>query len=503
MISKEKFSAIADAIRLKNGTSGAIIASDFASEILALNTIGAEPEGVGEFEMRFAYTDPVSNERFHVSRFCTRDGVVTPPDGVSELSRDLWEVFWNGVNGDMIRLFAGSVVYYDVTVPSSLFVEDLTYVEYPFRAFVEIYSVTADMLASVVFNPSDAVSGNYSPVCESSNGGLYIYSKWIPSSNLILPSIQVYGVDTVVDGSTEGGSTEGALSVDDIADNLTTDNSSKVLSAAQGVALKLALDTKADSDALAYTDERVFALIEVVNNLSRMVSPLVGGRVSVRSYLCSISLFDADMSPIEPDSYHKKGTLITATLEVFKNCDSRGFGIQGNFSDSNTGSDTLSFRVEGDVIVSAEAELREFYFLTKEESNGTVLAVFEDGSSLDGVYSHTFGSRIIVSEGIPNDGFAPSGSVLVNGYPILSGSVYTVTCDTVLSECFSVVSDIKEYPTDFEELVVWDNGSPITAMSCNTIMMQDSGLDPYANSLIATVTVDGVDSDVILIKEED
>lgn len=63
---------------------------------------------------------------------------------------------------------------------------------YPQKALINIDNVTEDQIVDVYFAESEAVSGNYSPVTDSVDGGVYIYAKQVPSSNITIPSILIF-----------------------------------------------------------------------------------------------------------------------------------------------------------------------------------------------------------------------------------------------------------------------------------------------------------------------
>ena len=54
---------------------------------------------------------------------------------------------------------------------------DTTYSDYGFKGTITLSGVTSSMFAEVVFSVVDATSGNYAPICETFNGGIYIYGK--------------------------------------------------------------------------------------------------------------------------------------------------------------------------------------------------------------------------------------------------------------------------------------------------------------------------------------
>lgn len=73
-----------------------------------------------------------------------------------------------------------------------------TYNDYPYRAAIAINGVTTDMIPEIIFDVADAISGNYSPVAQTYNGGVYIYAASPPDNSLTIPTIIVWreGVGT-------------------------------------------------------------------------------------------------------------------------------------------------------------------------------------------------------------------------------------------------------------------------------------------------------------------
>lgn len=69
------------------------------------------------------------------------------------------------------------LTFTNVSVSSSAFSVDTTYGDFMYKAAITLSGVTADMTPTIVFSGNDAISGNYLPLCESYNGGVYIWSK--------------------------------------------------------------------------------------------------------------------------------------------------------------------------------------------------------------------------------------------------------------------------------------------------------------------------------------
>ena len=67
-----------------------------------------------------------------------------------------------------------------------------TYTDYPYRAAIAVNGVTMNMIPEIIFDVADAISGNYSPVAQTYNGGVYIYAASPPDNNLTIPTIIVW-----------------------------------------------------------------------------------------------------------------------------------------------------------------------------------------------------------------------------------------------------------------------------------------------------------------------
>lgn len=115
----------------------------------------------------------------------------------------------------------GGVTYFlDKTVTS--WTTDTTYPLYPCRGFISITGVSSADGVEVAFSDEDADSGNYSPICQSTTDGVYIWAKAQPQS-LVIPTIAI-GVNDDVDlhgeapylSTEHGGTVDGDVTFNDI-----------------------------------------------------------------------------------------------------------------------------------------------------------------------------------------------------------------------------------------------------------------------------------------------
>lgn len=79
----------------------------------------------------------------------------------------------------------------NISIASNKWTEDTTYIGYgySYRASISVEGVTSEMVSEVTFGCTEALSGNYAPVCETYDGGIYIYSKVNTAINI--PSVLV------------------------------------------------------------------------------------------------------------------------------------------------------------------------------------------------------------------------------------------------------------------------------------------------------------------------
>lgn len=84
----------------------------------------------------------------------------------------------------------GKNIYFsNVSVAANRFASDSTYSGYSYKGTVPLSGVTSTMFADVVFSPANAISGNYAPICETYNGGVYIWAK--VNTAITIPSIAI------------------------------------------------------------------------------------------------------------------------------------------------------------------------------------------------------------------------------------------------------------------------------------------------------------------------
>jgi len=78
--------------------------------------------------------------------------------------------------------------YYNIEVTTDLWVADTTYTTYPFRAQIDLDGMLITMRPAVAFHPDEDLS-NFSTVCESGDGFVYIYAKTMPTTNVMILEI--------------------------------------------------------------------------------------------------------------------------------------------------------------------------------------------------------------------------------------------------------------------------------------------------------------------------
>ena len=123
-----------------------------------------------------------------------------PEDTNAELSNKVDKVSGKGLSTNdytndektkLSRLNAAITVQSNISVPTSAWLTDTTYTDYPFRASIPIDDCTANHIPEVTFALSDATSGNLAPIAETYDGGVYIYAAEVPSEAMTIPTIKL------------------------------------------------------------------------------------------------------------------------------------------------------------------------------------------------------------------------------------------------------------------------------------------------------------------------
>lgn len=73
---------------------------------------------------------------------------------------------------------------------SPSFASDNTYQDYGYKGTITVTGATASMRPEVIFGLTEAMSGNYAPICESGAGVVYIYAK--VNTSITIPLVIVH-----------------------------------------------------------------------------------------------------------------------------------------------------------------------------------------------------------------------------------------------------------------------------------------------------------------------
>lgn len=97
------------------------------------------------------------------------------------------------------------LVFGNVAVARSAFVSDTTYSDYGYRAAISLDGVDSSMIPEVMFDADIAASGDFSSVSAAYDGGVYIYSASVPSSEIVIPTIVCWNRDSGTEASIPSG----------------------------------------------------------------------------------------------------------------------------------------------------------------------------------------------------------------------------------------------------------------------------------------------------------
>ena len=93
------------------------------------------------------------------------------------------------VDADDLAADAVKLKFTNTSIANTAFAGNDTYQDYPYRASVALTGVLASMTPEIIFSLADATSGNFAPVAECYDGGVYIYAASMPDTAVTVPTI--------------------------------------------------------------------------------------------------------------------------------------------------------------------------------------------------------------------------------------------------------------------------------------------------------------------------
>ena len=94
------------------------------------------------------------------------------------------------INGIATKLYAPKHTQLTFTdVSASAWVSDTTYTDYPYKCVLACSGALATDFAEVVLGVTEAVSGNYAPICLTAANSVTIYSK--VNTTITIPTINI------------------------------------------------------------------------------------------------------------------------------------------------------------------------------------------------------------------------------------------------------------------------------------------------------------------------
>ena len=83
-----------------------------------------------------------------------------------------------------------TLLFQNVQVQVSYWKEDTTYVDYPFKAEIPCEGITENHFPEVILSLTDANSGQFAPICNTSAGFVYIWAYELPQDIIEIPLIR-------------------------------------------------------------------------------------------------------------------------------------------------------------------------------------------------------------------------------------------------------------------------------------------------------------------------
>ena len=199
----------------------------------------------------------------------------------------------------------------NMVVATSAWEEDTNvFPDYSYKAAIPLAEITGDDFPIVAFSPSDAVGGNFCPICFAFDGYIEIWARFIPDADITVPAI------TFILQETEGAE---------------TGNSTKGITNAGGGFSEGGVTTAHIADG-AVTGEKIASA--AVSQIIRASVPVEGWAQYV-NYATNVftieGLLPSDSPIVDLDLTRKTGADLVALTEVWGNVLRAGVSSDGEF----------------------------------------------------------------------------------------------------------------------------------------------------------------------------
>lgn len=157
---------------------------------------------------------------------------------------------------------------------TATFASDNTYADYPYKGTISLNGVDGTMGVEVSFSNDQAISGNYSPICNTTNNAVEIWSK--VNTSITIPTIKIYKNGYVnLNGSSNympqsGGNFTGAISVNN-SPVMTKDTQMSGTAIASGN-ISYSASTGVTMNSIAVTQMGKMLLVDVNFNVTSAIS---------------------------------------------------------------------------------------------------------------------------------------------------------------------------------------------------------------------------------------
>lgn len=145
--------------------------------LYVINTPTNAPSGIGTLTTVIVEVEVVSSQFRQTlttgDYICSRS-VVTVAGSFTGVSWEIKEI------QEKLKVFSN--------VSASSWVSDNTYADYGYKCELTCNGITANSVCEVVYSLSDAISGNYAPICETATDKVIIYSK--VNTTITIPTIK-------------------------------------------------------------------------------------------------------------------------------------------------------------------------------------------------------------------------------------------------------------------------------------------------------------------------
>lgn len=174
------------------------MAREYDPNYLGGNSIGKKIDEITNLisEIKFELSEIIGESELTTNLKDNKQLIENNITNISNISSNLKNLSLKVENNENVANVMNNhedVIFSNISVPLSKFIESTEYKNFCYKVTVELNTeeqISNQAIPTVIFDMNEALSGNYSPIANiNSEGNIYFFAKELPTSSITIPTI--------------------------------------------------------------------------------------------------------------------------------------------------------------------------------------------------------------------------------------------------------------------------------------------------------------------------